>query len=123
MRSRNINSEDNFAVFDKTDLSCNATWKLNNNSVYNNILKLESFESKLEDFNIKNGLATLKNDIYFFKVIKENEKYYYRYYNGKEYGIEKDICINIIKHNYLKWLKKTAKKIQLNRNINRGFRM
>ena len=109
---KNFNSEDNFAVFDKTELSCNAAWKLNNNSVYNNILKLESFESKLDDFNIKNGLATLKNDIYFFTVIKENEKYYYRYYNGKEYEIEKDICINIIKPNILKKEEDFTKKLE-----------
>lgn len=109
---KNFNSKDNFAEFDKIELSHKDTWKLNNNNIYKNIVKLESYESKLEDFNIRNGLATLKNDIYFFKVIKEDEKYYYRYYNGMEYPIEKDICINIIKPNILKEEEDFSKKLE-----------
>ena len=109
---KNINVDDNYAEFNKEDLINKDAWKLNKNRIYNNIEKLESYELKLGDFGIKNGLATLKNDLYFFNVEKEDEKYYYRYYNNKEYKIEKEICIDIIKPNILKEKNDFLKKIE-----------
>lgn len=109
---KNFNVDDNYAEFDKADLTDKDAWKLNKNIVYNNIVKLESHELKLGDFGIKNGLATLKNDLYFFNVVREDEKYYYRYYNDKEYKIEKKICIDIIKPNVLKGKDDFLKKLE-----------
>lgn len=104
-----------FSVFDKEILRNKSEWKLNNNDVYANIIKMESFATKLGDYNIKNGLATLKNDLYFFNIIKEDQNYYYRIYNDKEYKIEKNICINIIKPNILK------KDVDLNEKMEKGI--
>ncbi len=45
----------------------------------------------LSNWKIRNGLATLKNDIYFFTPIDEDDIYYYRSYEGKTYKIEKSM--------------------------------
>lgn len=65
------------------------------------IQKLESKEYSLGQWKIRNGLATLKNDVYFFDADKEDEDYFYRTYNGKQYKIEKGICIDVVKPNIL----------------------
>ena len=66
------------------------------------IYKLESSGTPLSHWKIRNGLATLKNDIFFFSPIKEDVDYYYRIYNGKMYKIEKNICIKVAKPNIIK---------------------
>ena len=109
---KNLKIDGNYAEFDKDDLINKDVWKLNKTGIYNNIEKLESYEMKLGDFGIKNGLATLKNDLYFFNVIKEDEKYFYRLYDDKEYKIEKEICIDIIKPNILKAKEDFLKKLE-----------
>lgn len=55
-----------------------------------------------EKFEIRNGFATLKNDIYLINPFKENEKYYFINKNESEFKIEKHICRNAIKPNTLK---------------------
>ncbi|MCH2199823.1 MAG: N-6 DNA methylase [Flavobacteriales bacterium] len=51
-------------------------------------------------FKSRNGIATLKNKLYIFAPIKEDEKYYYLK-NGKTYAIEKEVCKDIINPNKL----------------------
>lgn len=53
-------------------------------------------------FEIRNGFATLHNDLYVFKPIRESEDFYFLEKGGKEFKIEKDICRNVIKPNTLK---------------------
>jgi methylase of polypeptide subunit release factors len=53
-------------------------------------------------FEIRNGFATLKNNIYVFKPVKENKNYYFLTKDGVEYQVEKGICRNAIKPNTLK---------------------
>ncbi len=78
-------------------------WHLNNNIVLENIEKIESAGKTLGDsYVIKNGLATLANDIYIFKPIFINQEYYYLSRSGVTYPIEKGICRDIIKPNILK---------------------
>ena len=78
-------------------------WHLNDSTVLENIAKIESTGKSLGDsFVIKNGLATLANDIFIFKAEKSDSQYYYISRDGKNYRIEKDICRDIIKPNILK---------------------
>ena len=77
-------------------------WLLNKNDVLQNIEKLENAGISLgSKYHIKNGLATLSNDIFIFKPVDEDDKYYY-HQNGKLHKIEKEICRDIIKPNRLK---------------------
>lgn len=56
-------------------------WHLNDSTVLENIAKIESTGKSLGDsFVIKNGLATLANDIFIFKAEKSDSQYYYRVY-------------------------------------------
>ena len=78
-------------------------WLLNDEAnVIDNIKKIESTGTSLGDFvSIKNGFATLKNDIYVFTPYREDEAYFYLKKNSKEYPIEKTICRNTVKPNTL----------------------
>lgn len=78
-------------------------WTLCNTTTSNNIRKIESIGSPLgELFEIKNGFATLKNDVYLFTPIREAKKYFFIEVNGTEYKIEKNICRKAVKPNILK---------------------
>lgn len=77
-------------------------WHLNNADVLLNIRKIEGAGKSLgEMFQIKNGIATLANDVYIFRPIRSDELYYYLELNGMEFPIEKGICRDIIKPNIL----------------------
>ncbi|MHC1715018.1 MAG: class I SAM-dependent DNA methyltransferase [Acidaminococcaceae bacterium] len=79
-----------------------APWRMCNEQVDNVLRRIETIGKPLGDYKIRNGLATLKNDIYFFKPIRETNDFYIREYKGYEYKIEKKICIDVIKPNILK---------------------
>lgn len=71
-------------------------WNLKNN-IY--IKEMESRGTPFgEIYNTKSGIATLKNKVYIFKPIKEDEKYYYINENTP---IEKGVCKDIINSNKL----------------------
>lgn len=78
-------------------------WHLNRSDILDNIHRIESAGDALgEKFNIRNGIATLANDVYIFRPVMEDERFYYLLRNEKKYPIEKTICRNIIKPNILK---------------------
>ncbi|AUM63306.1 SAM-dependent methyltransferase [Brevibacillus laterosporus] len=80
-----------------------APWKLLEESHINNIKKIESIgESLGKRYEIKNGIATLRNNIYIHFPINENEDYYTINYEGKEYLVEKSITKKIVKPNVIK---------------------
>jgi hypothetical protein len=86
------------------DLDFQRGWLINNKQIVENIKRIESAGESLGDkYKIKNGIATLSNDIYIFKPIAENENYYTLIRNGKKFEIEKGICRDIIKPNILKY--------------------
>jgi type I restriction-modification system DNA methylase subunit len=83
-------------------LNTSKGWLLNKSEVLQNIEKLENTGISLGNrYRIKNGLATLSNDIFIFKPVDEDDKYYY-HQNGKLHKIEKEVCRDIIKPNRLK---------------------
>ncbi|TAJ05813.1 SAM-dependent DNA methyltransferase [Marinilabiliaceae bacterium JC017] len=73
-------------------------WNLNELELLNKIEKVGIPLGKR--FKSRNGIATLKNKIYIFDIIKEDENYYYLENNGL-YPIEKKICKDIINPNKL----------------------
>lgn len=85
------------------DLDFHKGWLLNDNAIIENIKRIESAGKPLgEKYKIRNGIATLSNNIYIFKPVSETEEYFILDQNGKKYEIEKGICRDIIKPNILK---------------------
>ena len=71
-------------------------WSLKNSELVN---KLESIGTSFgKIYNTKSGIATLKNNVYIFKAIKEDDKYFYMS-DGTE--IEREICKEVINTNQL----------------------
>lgn len=91
-----------FSHYATSQFSQNAPWRLTSNNTDDIIYKIEHAGIPISHWKIRNGLATLKNDLFFFSPAHEDENYYYREYNGKEYRIEKNICIKVAKPNVLK---------------------
>jgi adenine-specific DNA-methyltransferase len=78
-------------------------WLLNDRQVLNNIEKIENIGLSFGDaFKIRNGIATLSNDTYIFKPVKETLTHYVLQQGTRLYPIEKGICRDIIKPNILK---------------------
>jgi methylase of polypeptide subunit release factors len=78
------------------DLDSFKGWNLKNNTY---IKEIESRGIPFGDiYDTKSGIATLKNNVYIFKPIEENEKYYYI---DKNTPIEKEVCKDIINSNKL----------------------
>ncbi len=98
------NGLDKFNKIPIKDLDFHRGWIINNKQIVENIKRIESIGKSLGvKYKIKNGIATLSNDIYIFKPIAENKKYYTLIRNGKRFEIEKGICRDIIKPNILKY--------------------
>lgn len=76
-------------------------WLLvNDNTVLTNIQHIQRTGVPLESLvDIKNGFATLRNDVFVLTPIEEDESYYYVEKNGKYYSVEKAICRKAIKPN------------------------
>ncbi|MBO5552798.1 MAG: SAM-dependent DNA methyltransferase, partial [Paludibacteraceae bacterium] len=86
-------------------------WNLNYSEVLDNIRLIENAGKALGDiYVIKNGIATLANDVFIFRPIRSDEKYHYLMRANHEYPIEKDICRDIIKPNILKTEAEIAEK-------------
>jgi methylase of polypeptide subunit release factors len=78
-------------------------WYLNQENINNLISKIENIgESLGQKYEIRNGFATLKNNVYVFTPSKESDEFYCLEQEGVEFKIEKDICQNAIKPNTLK---------------------
>ncbi len=86
-------------------------WNLNRSEVLDNIRLIENAGEALGDlYVIKNGIATLANDVFIFRPTRIDENYYYLNRLEHEYPIEKAICRDIIKPNVLKTEAEIAEK-------------
>ncbi len=93
-----------FSQIQYKNLDFKRGWLLNDKRIIENINKIEGAGISLgEKYKIRNGIATLSNDIYIFKPIAETKDCYILLQNGKRYEIEKAICREIIKPNILKY--------------------
>jgi adenine-specific DNA-methyltransferase len=98
-----LNKLNDFSSIDYKLLDSHRGWMLNSKEILENIYKIENTGISLGNkFLIKNGLATLSNDLFIFKPIDEDDKYFYLK-RERIYKIEKDICKDIIKPNRLKF--------------------
>lgn len=86
----------NFSKIKYSKLNALKGWNLNKKDLIDRIE--ETGISFGELYKTRNGIATLKNNIYIFNPIDESNEYYYLK-NGKVYEIEKDICKDIINPN------------------------
>ncbi|MCB9033786.1 MAG: N-6 DNA methylase [Chitinophagales bacterium] len=79
-------------------LNAKQGWNLNNNTL---VAKIEAVGKSFgERYKTRHGIATLRNDIYIFKPVKEDEEFYYLQ-NGTLFPIEKGICKDILNSNKL----------------------
>ena len=103
--SKNINTikKKDFINIPYSTLNDFDGWYLNDKQIAKNITKIENTGSSLGNkFEIRNGFATLKNNIYLFKPINESDNFYHFIKDKIEYRIEKGICRDAIKPNTLK---------------------
>lgn len=78
-------------------------WILGNSQLKLNISRIESIGKPLgKAYNIRNGFATLKNNIFVFKPIDETDDYYILFKGNTTHKIEKSICRDAIKPNILR---------------------
>jgi eco57I restriction endonuclease len=114
--SRSLNNiiNDSYCCLDYKKLDNEKGWLLQDDSIALNIRKIESTGKPLgKTFDIKNGFATLKNDVFILTVINEDAEFYYSQNKlGEIFKIEKDICRNVIKPNTLKSEKEISNKIE-----------
>lgn len=91
-------NQKSFSVVKYANLDFKKGWNLQNHEI---ISKIESTGISLgELYKTRNGIATLKNDIYIFNPIKEDKEFYYLQ-NGSVFPIEKGICRDILNSNKL----------------------
>ncbi|WP_418501782.1 HsdM family class I SAM-dependent methyltransferase [Flagellimonas sp.] len=80
------------------NLDAKKGWNLNDNET---ISRIEAIGKPFgERYKTRHGIATLKNDLYIFKPVKEDDDFYYLQ-NGSLYPIEKGICRDILNSNLL----------------------
>ena len=105
--------ESDYTILPYNMLDNHDGWLLQSIDVATNIKRIESCGKPLSKvFNIKNGFATLKNEVYVLNVIKQDHDYYYTLTKkGEVFKIEKLICRDVIKPNTLK------NEIELNEKI------
>ncbi len=80
------------------NLDAKKGWNLNSNEI---ISKIEEIGKSFgERYKTRHGIATLRNDLYIFKPVMEDDEFYYLQ-NGSLYPIEKGICRDILNSNKL----------------------
>lgn len=104
---------DVFSSYSTGDFPDGTPWRMRGSEIDTVIKKLETAGNPLSNWKIRNGLATLKNDIFFFRPMSENEYYYFRRYQGKEYAIEKKICIRVAKPNIIRTEQELVEKSEI----------
>lgn len=113
--SKSINQLEaaNFIELQYNNLSNHDGWILQNQEVTDILNTIENTGIKLgKCFDIRNGFATLKNDVFLFTPTNENEHFYYFVKDKVNYFIEKAICRDAIKPNTLKTEGEIVSKIE-----------
>lgn len=96
-------SNGDFLLITYDSLDDKRGWLLSGDvNVLENISKIEHTGIPLGHLvDIKNGFATLKNDIFVFRPSSEDDNFFYFTKDSKEYCIEKGICRATVKPNTL----------------------
>ena len=86
---------------------------VDNNDTYDFIGRIEATGKPFQElFTTRNGIATLRNDIYKFIPTDEDKKFFHITKFGKEYKIEKGLCRRIVNANKIKTEKDLLKKTE-----------
>jgi len=98
VKSQKLKNKQSFKKINYSILDSKKGWNLKDNK---SISKIESTGTPFgELYQTRHGIATLKNEIYIFRPVDEDEKYFYML-NGSLYKIEKGICKDIVNSNKL----------------------
>ncbi|MFF5384325.1 HsdM family class I SAM-dependent methyltransferase [Pedobacter suwonensis] len=91
-------------TFEYADLNHHDGWNLvNDHDMSEFIKKIENTGTQFKDlYNTKNGIATLKNDVFKFLPTSLDASYYYFDDEGVERSIERGICRDIVNANKVK---------------------
>ena len=90
-----------FTQYEFAEFGEGRPWRIRDGNIDAVISKLEHTGKPLREYVIRNGLATLGNDIFFFKPLRSEGDCFVREYEGKIWKIEKSICRNIVKPNVI----------------------
>lgn len=92
-----------FTTINYEDLDDYKGWQLHQPNVLDIINRIQSIGISLGEYcSIRNGFATLKNDVYILNCIDEDTDYYYTETKDKRiFKIEKNICRDVVKPNIL----------------------
>lgn len=94
-----LNDQIEWELIAYEDLDAYNGWNLKNHKVISKIEKTGKPLGHL--YQTSHGLATLRNNIFIFTPVKEDQLYYYLDNGNKLYPIEKDICCDVINSNKL----------------------
>lgn len=92
------NNRNLYKIVNFHNLDSKKGWNLNNNEIISRIEAVGNPFGKL--YKTRHGIATLKNDLFIFKPVAEDEDFFYLQ-NGNLYPIEKGICKDILNSNKL----------------------
>lgn len=93
----------NYELIPYSELDWKRGWLLTNGQVAKNLNRIENTGTRIgKKYNIKGGFATLKNNLYVFKPIDEDDQFFYREYEEEEIAIEKNICKLALNPNRIK---------------------
>lgn len=94
----NLNEAKTFDRIYYRNLNSKKGWNLKD---HERITRIENIGTPFNElYKTRHGIATLKNDIYIFSPVDEDDNYYYLQ-NGSLYPIEKGICREIVNSNKL----------------------
>ena len=85
-------NRDSFSHYPFSAFAKGEAWRMRNAEVDAIIKRLEGCGKPLSDYTIRNGVATLANNIYFFKPVEEDGMYFYREFGRAQFKIEKALC-------------------------------
>ena len=101
-RLSDINNKD-FETIDYKELNDKKGWILKDKYTSDRIRTIEKVGKPLGDVvRIKNGLATLRNDIYVIKPNRQDTRYFYFEKEGQVFKVEMAICRKVVKANLLR---------------------
>lgn len=91
-------------TYNYQDLNNKDGWNLvNDQELLTFVNTVEKVGKSFKDlYDTKNGIATLKNNIYKFKPIREDETFYFFKDSKNEVAVEKEICRDIVNANKIK---------------------
>ena len=87
-----------FQSIEYRNLDSERGWNLQEREILNRVEETGTALGK--KFTSRNGIATLKNDVYIFNPIAENDHFYFLQ-NGQQYPIERAACVDIVNPNKL----------------------